>query len=53
MSVICAIKMNCKCDLPADERVNVLRHVLMSDLSLLDQICKGQKIVFRSVNEQK
>lgn len=40
-----------KRDLPADERVNVLGHVLMSDLPLLDQICEGQKIVFRSVNE--
>lgn len=40
-----------KTDLPADERVNVLGHVIAVDLPLLAQVDANQAIIFEKVNQ--
>ncbi|MDF7672560.1 MupG family TIM beta-alpha barrel fold protein [Lactobacillus sp. ESL0701] len=40
-----------KINLPADERVNVLGHVIVADLPLLAQVDANQAIIFEKVNQ--
>ena len=41
-----------KIDLPADERVNVIGHVVSNDLDLLKVIGAGTKIIFKKSDLQ-